>query len=162
MRIECLAAVHGCKCGQLDWPGAAHGKMPAMHVPCPAAAAKATCGAQGRALSCVPSVLHPCRSYATAEGNCGNCELSLRCGMATNEHGSVSCLHRRQQVTLLQLPLLSSFAAAPALLTAGPDENAAHCTTLNGTTIDCNPQSTLIDGACLSCGESHELQWLAP
>lgn len=36
---------------------------------------------------------------------------------------------------------------------AGPDENAAHCTTLNGTTIDCNPRSTLVDGACLDCGE---------
>ncbi|KAI7838075.1 hypothetical protein COHA_008158 [Chlorella ohadii] len=36
-----------------------------------------------------------------------------------------------------------------------PDENAAHCTTLNGTTIDCNPRSTLIDGVCLSCAEEN-------
>lgn len=78
--------------------------------------------------------------------------------------GRPTILHDRPARHLPPPPLLPlrPSAAAAALPTAGPDENAAHCTTLNGTTIDCNPRSTLIDGVCLSCGESHELQWLAP
>lgn len=63
--------------------------------------------------------------------------------------GAMPCRHPAHPTPPANLPV--GLPTAPPA--AGPDENAAHCTTLNGTTIDCNPRSTLVDGACLDCGE---------